>query len=155
MRIKVAITLGVLAAIALGFATVSVMATPQIASPTKLHVIEHATTDTVIDTGLPGDTTGDLLTFHNAVFNATDAKRVGRDQGDCIRIAPSHGSWECRWVTRVPGGSITVEGPFFDAQNSVLAVTGGTGIYRNARGTMGLQARNGGAEYDFIFNLVP
>jgi hypothetical protein len=155
MRIKVAITLGVLAAIALGFATVSVMATPQIASPTKLHVIEHATTDTVIDTGLPGDTTGDLLTFHNAVFNATDAKRVGRDQGDCIRIAPSHGSWECRWVTRVPGGSITVEGPFFDAQNSVLAVTGGTGIYRNVRGTMGLQARNGGAEYDFIFNLVP
>jgi hypothetical protein len=155
MRIKVAITLGVLAAIALGFATVSVMATPQIASPTKLHVIEHATTDTVIDTGLPGDTTGDLLTFHNAVFNATDAKRMGRDQGDCIRIAPSRGSWECRWVTRVPGGSITVEGPFFDAQNSVLAVTGGTGIYRNARGTMGLQARNGGAEYDFIFNLVP
>jgi hypothetical protein len=155
MRIKVAITLGVLAAIALGFATVSVMATPQIASPTKLHVIEHATTDTVIDTGLPGDTTGDLLTFHNAVFNATDAKRVGRDQGDCIRIAPSHGSWECRWVTRVPGGSITVEGPFFDALNSVLAVTGGTGIYRNVRGTMGLQARNGGAEYDFIFNLVP
>ena len=155
MRIKVAITLGVLAAIALGLATVSVMATPQIASPTKLHVIEHATTDTVIDTGLPGDTTGDLLTFHNAVFNATNAKRVGRDQGDCIRIAPSHGSWECRWVTRVPGGSITVEGPFFDAQNSVLAVTGGTGIYRNARGTMGLQARNGSAEYDFIFNLVP
>jgi len=155
MRIKVAITLGVLAAIALGFATVSVMATPQIASPTKLHVIEHATTDTVIDTGLPGDTTGDLLTFHNAVFNATDAKRMGRDQGDCIRIAPSHGSWECRWVTRVPGGSMTVEGPFFDAQNSVLAVTGGTGIYRNARGTMGLHARNGGAEYDFIFNLVP
>ena len=155
MRIKVAITLGVLAGIALGLATVSVMATPQIASPTKLHVIEHATTDTVIDTGLPGDTTGDLLTFHNAVFNATNAKRVGRDQGDCIRIAPSHGSWECRWVTRVPGGSITVEGPFFDAQNSVLTVTGGTGIYRNARGTMGLQARNGGAEYDFIFNLVP
>jgi len=155
MRIKVAITLGVLAGIALGLATVSVMATPQIASPTKLHVIEHATTDTVIDTGLPGDTTGDLLTFHNAVFNATNAERVGRDQGDCIRISPSHGSWECRWVTRVPGGSITVEGPFFDAQNSVLAVTGGTGIYRNARGTMGLQARNGGAEYDFIFNLVP
>jgi hypothetical protein len=48
-----------------------------------------------------------------------------------------------------------VEGAFFDSRNSVLAVTGGTGIYRNARGTMDLQARNGGAEYDFIFNLVP
>jgi len=155
MRIKVAIALGVLAVIVFGLVTVSVTAAPQIASPTTLHVIEHATTDTVIDTGLPGDTTGDLLTFHNAVFNAADAKRVGRDQGDCIRIAPSRGSWECRWVTRVPGGSITVEGPFFDTHDSTLAVTGGTGIYRNARGTMGLQSRNGGAEYDFIFNLVP
>jgi len=155
MRIKVAIALGVLAAIVLGLVTVSVTAAPQIASPTTLHVIEHATSDTVVDTGLPGDTTGDLLTFHNAVFNATDAKRVGHDQGDCIRIAPSRGSWECRWVTKLSGGSITVEGPFFDTHNSILAVTGGTGIYRNARGTMGLQARNAGAEYDFMFNLVP
>jgi len=155
MRTKVAIALGVLAAIVLGFVTVAVTAAPQIASPTRVHVIEHATSDTVIDTGSPGDTTGDLLTFHNAVFNATNAKRVGRDQGDCIRIAPSRGSWECRWVTKLSGGSITVEGAFFDSRNSVLAVTGGTGIYRNARGTMDLQARNGGAEYDFIFNLVP
>ena len=66
MRTKVAIVLGVLAAIVLGLVTVSVTAAPQITSPTTLHVIEHATSDTVIDTGSPGDTTGDLLTFHNA-----------------------------------------------------------------------------------------
>ena len=53
------------------------------------------------------------------------------------------------------GGSITVEGPFFDTHDSVFAVTGGTGVYRNARGSMTLKARNSGAEYDFIFNLIP
>jgi allene oxide cyclase len=48
-----------------------------------------------------------------------------------------------------------VEGPFFDTHNSVVAVTGGTGLYRNARGAMQLQARAGGTKYDFIFNLIP
>ena len=155
---KAILPVALVVAVGVGFAVVNATAKdkPKGAQHgATIHVIEHATTDSVIDTGLPGDTTGDLLTFHNAVFNATNAKRVGRDQGDCIRIAPSRGSWECRWVTRVSGGSITVEGAFFDTRNSVLAVTGGTGIYRNARGTMDLQARNGGAEFDFIFNLVP
>ena len=30
--------------------------------PVTVHVVEHALTDTVIDTGKAGDTTGDLLT---------------------------------------------------------------------------------------------
>jgi hypothetical protein len=37
----------------------------------------------------------------------------------------------------------------------VLAVTGGTGAYRNARGSMTLKSRAGGTEFDFIFNLLP
>ena len=36
----------------------------------------------------------------------------------------------------------------------VLAVTGGTGKYRGARGEMKLHARDAkGSEYDFTFNL--
>jgi hypothetical protein len=80
--------------------------------------------------------------------------RVGRDEGDCIRIAPGR-SWECRWVTKLAGGSLTVEGPFFDTHNSVLAVTGGTGVYRNARGTMTLRSLPGGTRFEFVFNLIP
>ena len=155
MRGKIAIGAAILAALLVGMITVSFAAGPGVSNPTRIHVVEHPKSDHVTNTGKSGDTAGDLLTFHNPIYNGSNSKRIGHDQGDCIRISPSHGSWECRWVTRVPGGSITVEGPFFDAQNSVLAVTGGTGIYRNARGTMVLQARNGGAEYDFIFNLVP
>jgi len=122
--------------------------------PVTVHVIEHARSDTVIDTGKAGDTTGDLLTFHNPVFDAADATRAGRDQGQCIRIVAG-ASWECTWTTFLPGGHITVEGPFFDTRDSVVAVTGGTGIYRNARGAMLLESRAGGTKFDFVFRLVP
>ena len=44
-------------------------------------------------------------------------------------------------------------GPYYDTHNSVLAITGGTGAYRNARGQMSLLARDGGKEYDFIFRI--
>jgi allene oxide cyclase len=154
MRSSRMIGAGFIAAAALGLAAASVGAHPDIASPVQIHVIEHAISDTVTDTGAAGDSSGDLLTFHNPIFDAADSTRVGRDQGDCIRIVPGR-SWECRFVTRLAGGSLTVEGPFFDAHNSVLAVTGGTGVYRNARGTMTLKSRAGGTEFDFIFNLIP
>src|SRR6266487_179467 len=73
----------------------------KIRKPVTIHVIEHARSDTVIDTGKAGDTTGDLLTFHNPVFDAADAKQVGRDQGQCVRIAVGS-SWECTWTTFLP-----------------------------------------------------
>jgi Allene oxide cyclase len=155
MRSSRMIGAGVIAAAALGLAAASVAAGPDIASPVQIHVIEHAISDTVTDTGAAGDSSGDLLTFHNPIFDASDSARVGRDQGDCIRISPQNGTWECRWVTRLAGGSITVEGPFFDTHDSALAVTGGTGAYRNARGSMTLKSRAGGTEFDFIFNLIP
>jgi hypothetical protein len=56
--------------------------------------------------------------------------------------------------TFLPGGQITVEGPFFDTGDSRLAITGGTGAYRKARGSMELTYRNpAGTEFDFVFHL--
>jgi allene oxide cyclase len=125
-----------------------------VSGPTTIHVIEHANTDAVIDTGATGDTSGDLLTFHNPVFNASNAAQVGHDQGQCIREAPKRGTWECMWTTFLSGGQVTVEGPFYDTKDSVLAVTGGTGRFSNARGQMELKSRAGGTQYDFVFHLT-
>jgi Allene oxide cyclase len=121
---------------------------------TTVHVIEHATTDKVIDTGKKGDSSGDLLTWHNKVYDETDTSVAGSDQGDCIRISPKQGTWECRWITWLDGGSITVEGAFYDTKDSVLAITGGTGAFANVTGEMQLLSINGGAEYDFIFDIT-
>ena len=116
-----------------------------------VQVIEHATTDTQVPSS--PDQTGSVLTFHNDVFDKTDVRKVGTDRGDCVRIAPAEGTWECRWTTFLNGGQITVEGPFNDTFNTVLSITGGTGKYRSARGQMQLLSRNGGTEYDFVFQL--
>jgi allene oxide cyclase len=121
---------------------------------TRLHVIEHATTDTVVDLTANGDSTGDLLTFRNDLYDETNSRIVGYSHGECVRIEVGV-SWECRWVIRFGDGSITVEGPFFDDRNSALAITGGTGAYRSAEGSMKLAARDeAGTEYDFIFRIL-
>jgi allene oxide cyclase len=142
----------VVASLAVAVSSASAART-QVSVGTTVHVIEHAVTDTVVPSGGGTDKTGNLLTFHNFVYNTRNTKRVGHDQGVCVRIFPPEGSWECMWTTFLAGGQITVEGPFYDTHNSVLAITGGTGAYRNARGQMNLLARDGGKEYDFIFHI--
>lgn len=142
----------ILAATAIVVSLVSVsVAGPNV---TRIHLIEHATTDTVVDLTANGDSTGDLLTFHNAVFDESNQQSVATSHGECVRVEVGV-SWECRWVTTLDGGSISVERPSFDGAPSVLAITGGTGIYRSARGSMRLVARDAaGTEYDFIFRVL-
>jgi allene oxide cyclase len=115
-------------------------------------VIEHATTDTTTDTGAQGDSVGDMLTFANDVFDAADATKVGTDNGYCLRTVKA-AAYECNWTTFLAGGHITVEGPFFDAKDSTLAITGGTGRYRGARGEMELHSRENGAKFAFVFHI--
>jgi allene oxide cyclase len=117
-----------------------------------IHVIEHATSDAVTN-GSASDAAGNVLTFANDVFDSADQAKVGSDQGYCVRIVVGK-SWECNWTTLLSGGQITVEAPFSDTGNTVLAITGGTGTYRNARGWMELNYHNkAGTEFDFVFHL--
>jgi hypothetical protein len=137
-------------AVGVGFAVVNATAKdkPKVKHGNTIHVIEHATTDTI-----DVDAVGHVLTFANDVFDSADRKKVGTDQGYCIRIVVGQ-SWECNWTTFLSGGQITVEGPFSDTGNTVLAITGGTGSYRNARGVMELIYHNpAGTEFDFVFHL--
>lgn len=126
-----------------------------IVSPIRIHVVEHPITDQVIDIGAPNDSPGDQLPFANPVFDAANNHQVGSDQGNCVRASTKQGRWECMWTTFLKHGQITVEGPFRDAfPTTLLAVTGGTGAYRNVRGQMVLHARKDG-NFDFIFKLQP
>ena len=125
----------------------------------KVHVIEHALTDTVQEFHPPNMSLGDILGFHNPVFDAKDAQQVGMDNGQCTRtVATGKTEWECFWTTFLHQGQITVEGPFFDdGTDTTLTITGGTGKFVHASGSMLLHLRNPGAqvsEFDFIFSLV-
>ncbi len=117
-------------------------------------VIEHATTDETTDLGNDGDTVGDVLTFANEEFDETDTEVVGTNQGYCIRVVVGE-SYECNWTNLLPDGQITVEGPFYDADDSVLAITGGTGRYRKARGEMKLSAYgDDDTKFKFVFHIT-
>jgi len=123
-----------------------------------VHVVEHAITDTAQEFHPPNMSLGDVLGFHNPVFNAENENQVGHDNGQCIRtVATGKTEWECFWTTFLEGGQITVEGPFFDdGTDTTLTITGGTGVFVEARGSMLLHARGTpvGSEFDFIFTLV-
>lgn len=126
-----------------------------ISQPVTVHVVEHPVTDQVIDIGATGDSPGDQLPFANPIYDADNDTRVGSDQGNCVRASTTQGRWECMWTTFLPGGQVTVEGPYRDAlATTVLAVTGGTGRYANARGQMVLHLRGDG-NFDFVFRLQP
>jgi len=120
----------------------------------QIKVVERPVGETTVDLGKKGDTVGDLLVFANDVFDAANKTRVGSDQGYCVRIVVGK-SWECFWTLILKTGQITVEGPFMDEGDSLFAVTGGTGEYVGAKGSMTLHPRDAKAtSYDFTYELL-
>ncbi len=135
-----------------GTAMAMLISTPSWAAG-KMHLIEHATTDTVADLGDKGESVGDILTLNNVILATDNKTKLGTYNGYCVRTVVGK-AWECFWTLSLEKGQITVEGPFLDAGDSVLAITGGTGNYSGARGEMGLHARDAkGSEYDFNYSL--
>jgi Allene oxide cyclase len=141
-------------AAAAGFAVLSPAGGAFAADMQSMKFVEHAETDTVTDTGDEDDSVGDILTFANKVFDEANKDQVGTDNGWCVRTVVGV-AWECFWTLTLKDGQMTVEGPFLDAGDSVLAVTGGTGTYSGAKGEMALHARNAeGTEYDFGYSIA-
>jgi hypothetical protein len=126
-------------------------------SKQTITVVEHATSDATVDIGATGDSEGDILWFANDVYDESDTNVVGHDQGQCFRTSVADGAWECNWTTFLDGGQIVVEGPFYDAADSVVAITGGTGAYKRAEGTMKLHCFVGTDQVgrcDFTFKVI-
>jgi allene oxide cyclase len=140
-----------------GVGIASFVASSSATAATTLTVIEHAVTDHVTDVGKTGLGPGDLLTFHNPIYDSTDTTVVGSDQGSCVRITKfrenKKGSWECEWTTFLNNGadSITVETPFYDTGLGDGAITGGTGAYVGASGSLDLSCTR--TECTFKFTL--
>jgi allene oxide cyclase len=131
----------------------SLLTLPAVAGE-QIKVVEHPVGETTVDLGAKGDSIGDLLVFANGVFDSANKVQIGSDQGYCVRTVVGK-SWECMWTLLLKGGQITVEGPFMDEGDSLFAVTGGTGKYAGAKGSMKLHARDAKASsYDFVYDLL-
>ena len=120
----------------------------------QIVVVERPVGETTVDLGAKGDSVGDLLVFANKVYDAGNKAQVGTDQGYCVRTIVGK-SWECFWTLTLAAGQITVEGPFLDTGDSLLVVTGGTGKYAGAKGSMKLHPRDATPTgYDFTYDLL-
>ena len=136
------------------FAAAMLLSGQAAAAGSTIKLVERATTDAVsVHGGKAADNVGDILTFANPIYDAANSKMLGSDQGFCVRTIIGK-SFECHWTLTLADGQIAVDGPFLDAGDSMLVVTGGTGAYAGARGQMKLHARDAhGSSYDFTYML--
>jgi allene oxide cyclase len=135
-------------------AVASALLTAPVVAKETIKVVERHVGETTIDLAAKGDSVGDMLVFANGIFDASNATQIGSDQGYCVRTLVGK-SWECFWTLTLKAGQITVEGPFMDEGDSLLAVTGGTGKYTGAKGSMKLHPRDATPTgYDFTYDLL-
>jgi hypothetical protein len=87
--------------------------------------------------------TGDRFTGRSPVIDPASGESVGRAFSECIAttrvvVEQSKGTWVCTHVLALADGHITLQGEdpagLREGAAYVLAVTGGTGLYRNALG---------------------
>jgi allene oxide cyclase len=133
-------------------ALAGVLAALPVLAAEQIIVVERPANETTVHQGAgKTDSIGDLLVFANKVYDPSNKTPVGSDQGHCVRTIVGK-SWECFWTTILKEGQITVEGPFADTGDSLFAVTGGTGKYAGAKGTLTLHpldAANSALKFSF------
>ena len=135
-------------------ASMAALAAVPAMSAERIVVVERPAGETTVDLGAKGDSIGDLLVFANKIYDSGNKLLLGSDQGYCVRTVVGK-SWECIWTLILKDGQITVEGPFMEAGDSLMSVTGGTGKYAGARGSMKLHPRDATPTgYDFTYDLL-
>jgi allene oxide cyclase len=122
---------------------------PAPANVQKLHVYEINERDRGSPAVLrlsqkPVLTLGDLVPFSNKVYTGDLQKRIGITAGICIEIKnePEKGGDRFEAVYSFyfgDYGHIAVQGPYLTYQESLLAVTGGSGIFEGVSGQVKLQ----------------
>lgn len=105
----------------------------------RFSLYQHDTSQQSIDLGQPGPSVGDQLVLGGDVYNHQDGTLVGRSAAHCT--FSSDAEILCSAAFTVEDGQITFQGivdifTFFTYHPVVFAITGGTGPYRNARGTV-------------------
>lgn len=103
----------------------------------------------VVDNAPAGDSAGDVLLFTERLFNS-HGKRIGSDAASCVRLFDETSL--CTAVYTLPRGKIMVQllqPGLTGALTYDQAITGGTGRYAGARGTVTVAQKPGGDRFTF------
>jgi hypothetical protein len=122
---------------------------------TILHYTLHFSPLTVIDVGAKGNSLGDEIVSHDIIFSMS-GKRVGYDAQTCMftNLRPELG---CSLVFAIPGGTITGQYIGAPPPHKLVAITGGTGKYVGANGTIEVveSGQDVSVKNTLTFRLIP
>jgi hypothetical protein len=127
-------------------------------SETKtIHVIQpRSAVFTEVDVGATGPSPGDYVVITSPLLNPATRQRVGSGGVVCtlLRVTRTFPS-QCVGTAHFAAGDITFQGLFVSVTGkaNVLAITGGTGAYRTADGTVTVTILKSGAT-DVVFRLT-
>ena len=127
-----------------GIAVGATSASSDRSSGDVLRLVGKEVSSHFLDLGDADFSEGDQFVFTNDLLRGD--RKVGEDGGWCIvtRLTQEGANtWECHGVNSLPGGQITVQGIVtygpdeeIKAEPYQFAITGGTGKYRDAGGTV-------------------
>jgi len=104
--------------------------------PATVRITDQELQVSHVDLGRRGRSPGDMEIVRHRLFDRTQARNViGRAELVCTFVDDRR-SRVCRGTYILPRGKIVVDGSLQYRQFYVLAVTGGTGLFDNARGTL-------------------
>jgi len=143
---------GVLVLVGGGLATA--LAGNNITSPEMLVLTETQTKSKVADVGKPGFGPGDSFLFLSSLTDKADGSKAGSVHGQCT-VQVGH------WLLCEAGAFIGDRGEVFvggvissNSQSFDIPITGGTGEFDNARGTVHIDQVSDTVSTD-TFNLIP
>jgi allene oxide cyclase-like protein len=102
-----------------------------------IRLYEHDTSQAQIDLGDKGESPGDQFVFAGDVFDRKGGTKLGRLGGLCTTVSPSETL--CTATVKLHGGQIASQilaasAKLFGGKTVAGSITGGSGIYRHARG---------------------
>ena len=138
----------------LGGLVVAATASTDLSSPRTITVIEKQTQSHFVDLGRRGPSLGDYFVFSGVLRHA--GNRVGYDGYHCTFVHTRPFRAECEATFKLGGrGKITAEGLLRLANRTfIVAVNGGTGGFRNARGQVTIQELSQTTS-KITFHLIP
>lgn len=134
----------------------SVAAQPLASGAETVNLLAVGETFDVVDSGDPGLGVGDVFASGGSVHRwhgRVRGPRVGRLDVLCTALTADGGRSHCSLTAAVPGGRIEAVG-LLTGDSNTLAVIGGTGRYRAARGELTMRSI-GGDKLALVFRLRP
>jgi hypothetical protein len=128
-KLLVIASIAALAALAIGggaFASTSTDGPPRV-----INLIEKTTSSNYVDLGAKGFSPGDEYMFASQFWNVDRTRQIGSNNGYCVVLSPQ--AQHCVGTAHLKGGTIEYAGSP-GANGGTIAITGGTGIYREAEG---------------------